>query len=135
MPGPAIAGIAAGLGSAAIGAIGTSRAADAQADAAGQQMALQGQQFDRMDELQKQLYGSTKRTINKGYAANTAEANRTQDAQMGLAGLLAQMGFSGAQDTRNANVGLFQRDQQRGVNALTDTRNRNLGTLRQAQSS
>jgi hypothetical protein len=108
MPIPAIAAIsaAAGLGSAVIGARASNRASNAQTDSANQQIGLQADMFNRMDDVQRRLYGAQRDTIQGNTAGAQRTAGNAYDVAAGQARNLRDAGLTNATDTRDQNAGL-----------------------------
>jgi hypothetical protein len=104
MPGPLAAAVGLGIGSSLIGAGASKSAAKTQARSADAQMALQGQMFDRMDELQGGLYDDQIGTIGKNTGVAQNAARGAHHTAMDLAGDLRRSGQATNVGTRNKNA-------------------------------
>jgi hypothetical protein len=159
MPIPAIAAIsaAAGLGSAVIGARASNRASNAQTDSANQQIGLQADMFNRMDDVQRRLYGAQRDTIQSNTAGAQRTAGNAYDVAAGQARNLRDAGLTNATDTRNQNAGINRnalrassartRDNQfdtirdnnatygRGMGLSRQTMNENIGDFRRERAA
>lgn len=124
MPGPAIAAIAGGLGSALIGARASGKAADAQSKASDQQIQLQADMFNRMDDLQAHLYRNQSRDVYKA-----------RDAQLGSSNQARRQALNAARGLRNRGDALQTATYRRNQNALRDAGQQGMrdfnGNLRQ----
>lgn len=150
MPGPAVAAIAGGLGSAIIGARASSNAANAQKDASRAQIQLQSDMFNRMDELQGDLYKRQEHVIRDSHgrimedairpayrnALNAATdyrneairgASGTRNRNMALNENALAMGLDRAGDTRTANISDYRREMGGGTRRINQARDASLG--------
>jgi hypothetical protein len=109
MPGPAIAAVAGGLGSALIGARASSKAAEAQSDASDGQLRLQADMFNRMDDLQGHLFRN-----------QSADTYKTRGNQLGSANQARRQAVNAARGLRNRGDALQSATRQRNTNALRD---------------
>lgn len=130
MPGPLVAAAAGGIGSAIIGARGASRAADAQKDAAKDQIKAAKDTMAAQNIVNEQMYNAQRGTIAGATRANQGYAQDAYNTTNALSGRLREQQAHLAGVTRDANGRLYRNALDDGTGRLRTDRNNNVRDIR-----